>query len=51
MNVYYRKSAPLVWKLSQKASKQLASSAITGDDPVYVHVSSASNKNLGGARE
>ena len=33
MNVYYRKSVALVLKLSQEASKQLALSVITGNDP------------------
>jgi len=33
--------------LSQEASKQLASSVVTGDDPAQVCISSASNKHLG----
>ena len=34
MNMYYRKSAALVLKLSQEASQQLASSVVAGDNPV-----------------
>ena len=47
MDVYYRKTAALVFILSQEASKQLASIVMTGDDPTQVCVPSSSNKNVG----
>ena len=50
MNMYYRKSAALVFTLSQEASKQLASSVVTGDDLVQVRIPSASNIKLGGGQ-
>ena len=48
MNMYYRKSAALVFILSQEALKQLVSSVVTGDNPTQVCVPSASNMKLGG---
>ena len=33
MNMYYRKSAALVFILCQEASKQPVSSVVTGEDP------------------
>ena len=45
INVYYRKSAALVLKLSQEASKQLALSVVINRG--QPHISSANSKNLG----